>query len=94
MAVMLFVHIVKLVHTHASLDQSRHVKQEDSISKAAPVHDYCGICEFQLAKDASFTGEVLLVIAPVSSAPTYTRLITAINPDRLLLPDGRGPPAV
>ncbi len=94
MAIFLFVHVVKGAHTHAAYDQSHSVKHGNTIGEASPGHDYCDICEFQLAKDAVFTGEVLLVIAPVNTAPTYTRLITAINPDRLFLPDGRGPPAV
>jgi hypothetical protein len=79
MTVMLLVHVVKLVHTHES-------------SKHSVTHSTCNICEFQLAKDTCFTGELLFIIAPVHIAPTYSRLLTAINPDRLFALDGRGPP--
>ncbi len=35
---------------------------------------------------------LLLVIAPVHTSPTYTRLLTSINPSRLFTIEGRGPP--
>ena len=92
MAVMLFVHISKALHTHASYSAGDLCKQENVISKAGPTHAPCTICEFQLTRDASFTGDVLLAIAPVYTAPTYSRLLTAINPDRLFVTEGRGPP--
>lgn len=62
------------------------------LAKAGSPHGSCNICEFQLAKDIPFTGESVLLIAPVHTSPTYSRLLTAINPDRLYILEGRGPP--
>lgn len=93
-AVMTLVHVAKALHTHTSYNTTHSCKQENTLAKGGTVHGHCSICEFQLAKDAPFTGEVVLVIAPVYTAPTYSRLITAINPDRLYLSDSRGPPQV
>lgn len=92
MAVLLLTHVTKVLHTHASYGNGHPVQQENVIVQADPIHAPCSICEFQLAKDASFTGEQLLVIAPVYTAPTYSRLLTAINPDGLFIPENRGPP--
>jgi hypothetical protein len=94
MAVMIFVHVAKVLHTHPSPDNNKVCKQEKVIGKAGAVHNACSICEFQLAKDVPFTGEIQLIIAPVSTAPTYSRLLTSINPDRLFINEGRGPPQV
>jgi hypothetical protein len=91
-AVMTLVHIAKALHTHPSSHSTHYCQQENIITKAHAVHASCSICEFQLAKDAPFTGNAILVIAPVHTAPTYSRLITAINPDRLFISEGRGPP--
>ncbi|OQP59017.1 hypothetical protein [Niastella populi] len=90
--VMTLVHVAKVVHTHASYNSDHSCKQENILTNGGAVHGACSICEFQLAKDASFTGEVILVLAPVYTAPTYCRLITAINSDRLRVSDSRGPP--
>lgn len=92
MAVMLFVHVTKVLHTHTAYNTSHPCKQENVITKAGPVHGACNICEFQLAKDVPFTGELLLTIGSVHVAPTYSRLLTAINPNRLIVTEGRGPP--
>lgn len=91
-AVMSLVHVAKALHTHASYHTAHSCSQENVIAKAVAQHGSCAICEFQVAKDAPFTGEVILVIAPVHAAPTYSRLITSINPDRLFISEGRGPP--
>jgi hypothetical protein len=91
---MTLVHVAKAMHTHASNNTAHSCKQENILTKGATAHGHCSICEFQLAKDAPFTGEVVLVIAPVYAAPTYSRLITAINPDRLDISESRGPPQV
>lgn len=91
-AVMTLVHVAKALHTHASYNSTHSCKKENILTKGGVVHGPCSICEFQLAKDASFTGEVVLVIAPVYASPTYSRLITAINPDRLFVSGSRGPP--
>ncbi|NII26455.1 hypothetical protein HB364_15300 [Pseudoflavitalea sp. X16] len=93
MAVMLLVHITKVLHTHASNSHGPLCKQENVISQNGPIHCACTICEFQLAKDTPFTGEIQLVIAPVHIAPTYSRLLTSINPDRLFIIEVRGPPS-
>jgi hypothetical protein len=92
MAVMLLVHVSKALHSHATSNSDHLCKQENVVGKAGPVHGACNICEFQLAKDASFSSDVLLAIAPVYAAPTYSSLLTAINPDRLFITEGRGPP--
>lgn len=92
MAVMLLVHITKVLHTHASNNAGPLGKQENVISQNGPIHTSCTICEFQLAKDAPHINESVLVVAPVYTAPTYSRLLTAINPDRLFNMEGRGPP--
>ncbi|HEY1199884.1 MAG TPA: hypothetical protein VGE79_02835 [Niastella sp.] len=89
---MLFVHAVKILHTHPALISSHHSKHTSIICQADVLHSSCTICEFQLAKDAPFTGEIVLVIAPVHVSATYSRLLTSINPDRLLTIEGRGPP--
>ncbi|WP_205513238.1 hypothetical protein [Longitalea arenae] len=91
-AVMTLVHLAKAFHSHASYNTSHSCKQENIFIKGALSHAECSICEFQLAKDTPFTGELILVIAPVYTGPTYSRLITAINPDRLFVSDSRGPP--
>ena len=93
-AVMSLVHAAKALHTHASYSTDHSCKQENILTKAATVHGPCSICDYQLAKDAPFTGEVVLVIAPAYTAPTYCRLITAINPDRFSISESRGPPHV
>jgi len=92
MAVLVFVHITKLMHTHPAANAGHCCKQENVIEKAGPVHGACSICEFQPGKDASFTGEIQLVIAPVYTAPTYSRLLTSIITERLFIIEGRGPP--
>jgi hypothetical protein len=89
MAVMLFVHVAKALHTHASNSVSRNSLHEQTCSKA---HSPCSICEFQLAKDAPFTGDILMHITPAFLSPIYCRLLTAINTDPLFVIDGRGPP--
>jgi hypothetical protein len=91
-AIMMLVHVAKALHTHASYNSDHSCKQESILTKGGVLHGHCSICEFQLAKDATFSGEVVLVIAPVYTAPTYTRLITAINPNRLFISESRGPP--
>lgn len=91
-AVMLFVHASKALHTHTSPGTHLHGKQAMEITSSASTHHTCTICEFQLAKDKPFTGQIVLAIAPVHIAPTYSRLLTAINPDRLFVTEGRGPP--
>ncbi|AXY74278.1 hypothetical protein D3H65_09955 [Paraflavitalea soli] len=92
MMLLVLVHLTKALHIHPSGNTGHHCHQENIITKATMVHGSCAICEFQLAKDAPFTGEVLLVIAPVHIAPTYTGLLTSINPSRLFTVEGRGPP--
>lgn len=92
MIILVLVHLTKALHIHPSNNAGPHSHQENIITKATTVHGPCAICEFQLAKDAPFTGELLLVIAPVHTAPTYTRLLTSINPSRLFTIEGRGPP--
>lgn len=90
MAVMLFVHVTKTLHTHASGHASCTTSHEQAYSKA---HVSCSICEFQLAKDTPFTGDILIQLSPVFLSPIYCRLLTAINADPLFVIDGRGPPA-
>lgn len=92
MIILVLVHLTKALHIHPSNKIAHHSQHENIITKATTVHGSCAICEFQLAKDAPFTGELLLVIAPVHTAPTYTRLLTSINPSRLFTIEGRGPP--
>ncbi|WP_315814862.1 hypothetical protein [Paraflavitalea speifideaquila] len=92
LSVMMLVHAVKALHTHNSFSSDHSSFQENVLTKAGAIHSTCDICDFQLAKDAPFTGELLLVIAPVHIAPTYSRLLTSINPDRLFVTEGRGPP--
>jgi hypothetical protein len=89
---MLFVHAVKILHTHPASISSHQYKHTGIICQADVLHSSCTICEFQLAKDTPFTGEIVLVIAPVHVSSTYSRLLTTINPDRLLTIEGRGPP--
>jgi hypothetical protein len=85
------VHAVKLLHHHAGSSCSQHSKQTSIITQTDNLHG-CTICEFHLAKDTPFTGEILLVIAPVHLSSTYSRLLTSINSDRLFITEGRGPP--
>lgn len=92
MAVMILVHVTKALHTHTAYSTDHSCQQENMLTKADPLHSACTICEFQLTKDTPFTGEIQLVIAPVHIAPTYSRLLTSINPDRLFITEGRGPP--
>ena len=92
MIILVLVHLTKALHIHPSNNAGSHSQQENSITKATTVHGSCAICEFQLAKDAPFTGELLLVIAPVYTSPIYTWLLTSINPSRLITIEGRGPP--
>jgi hypothetical protein len=90
-AVLVFVHITKLIHKHPSHNGSQLCKQEQVIGKAGLLHS-CSICEFQLAKDVPFTGEIILVLAPVHAALTYSRLLTSLNSDHLIILESRGPP--
>jgi Tfp pilus assembly protein PilV len=92
LSVMMLVHAVKALHTHTAYNTDHACHQENMIAQAGAIHSACDICDFQLAKDAPFTGEIQLVIAPVNIAPTYSRLLTSINPDRLFVTEGRGPP--
>lgn len=92
MSVMVLVHAVKALHTHTAYNADHHCRQENVLTKAGALHSACNICDFQPAKDTPFTGEIQLVIAPVHMAPTYSRLLTSINPDRLFITEGRGPP--
>jgi hypothetical protein len=94
MAVMFLVHVTKVLHTHASSSSLCKAHHEQVYAKASIVHAACSICDFQLAKDASFTGEVLVQIAPVFLSPTYSRLLTSINVHPLLTLDSRGPPSI
>jgi hypothetical protein len=90
MAAMLFVHVVKALHTHATDSVSHTALHKQTYAKA---HTPCSICEFQLAKDTPFTGDILIQITPAFLSPIYCRLLTAINADPLFVIDGRGPPA-
>lgn len=92
MIVMGFVHVAKAVHTHAAADTTS-TKQECPVIKTHIAHASCHICEFQPAKDAPFTGDIIIQIAPAFFAPTYSRIFTTINPDGLFVIDGRGPPS-
>jgi hypothetical protein len=92
LAIVVLVNITKTLHTNHSSGLYHFCKNENAIVKTGAIHNACAICEFQLAKDAPFTGELIFTIAPVQISPTYCRLLTAINPDRLLCVDGRGPP--
>lgn len=91
LAVMTLVHATKSLHSHTSFTQHHDCKHEQVLAQAGN-HHTCSICEFQLAKDTPFTGELTFRIAPVHVAPTYTALLTAINPHRLFTTEGRGPP--
>lgn len=91
-AVMVFVHVIKSGHTHPLIPDSAAHQQEKVIVPQSVQHGTCTICEFQLAKDASFTSEPLLLIAPVHAAPIYGRLLTNILPARLFIAGDRGPP--
>ena len=93
MAVLLSVHVVKALHTHAAYGPGAG-QQENVISQNGPIHSACSICEFQPAKDAPLISGFVLLAAPVYTAPTYCRLLTAINPDRFSIIEGRGPPHV
>lgn len=93
MAVLLSVHAIKVLHTHPSYSPGAG-KQENVISQNGPIHSACAICEFHPAKDAPLVTEPVLRVAPVCTAPTYSRLLTAINPDRFSIVEGRGPPHV
>lgn len=90
-SVMILVHAIKILHTHSSTGISRHSTQTAIISEGN-FHEPCAICEFQLAKDAAYTGEILMVIAPVYTSGIYARLLTSINSDRLFITESRGPP--
>lgn len=92
MTVMLLVHVSKALHTHTAYSKDHSCQLENTLTKAGGKHSPCSICEFQLAKDAPFTGEIELIIAPVHIAPTYSRLLTSINPDHSFLTGSRGPP--
>lgn len=92
LSVMMLVHAVKALHTHTAYSTDHTCQQENVLTKAGIVHGACDICDFQLAKDSPFTGDIQLVIAPVHVAPTYSRLLTSINPDRFFILEGRGPP--
>jgi hypothetical protein len=92
MAVLVLVHVMKGLHTHTPANSTNSCLQENVITKASAQHSSCSICEFQLARDTTFTGEIAFLVAPVHTAPTYTRLLTSINPDRLFVTEGRGPP--
>jgi hypothetical protein len=89
---MIFVHAVKVLHTHPASNASHHYKHTGIISETGNLHGACTICEFQLAKDAPHVGEILLVIAPVHVSAIYGRLLTSINSDCLFIAEGRGPP--
>jgi hypothetical protein len=89
---MLFVHAVKILHTHPASITQHYSKHHSIISQSGNTHHACTICEFQLAKDAPPPGDIVVVIAPVHLSFTYGRLLTSINPDRLFNIDGRGPP--
>ncbi|WP_276483465.1 hypothetical protein [Paraflavitalea pollutisoli] len=91
LAVMMIVHVTKSLHTHAPAGHASNCHQEQVIAQAAS-HHHCSICEFQLSKDTTFTGDITFRIAPVHAAPTFTALLTAINPHRLVTTEGRGPP--
>jgi hypothetical protein len=90
MAAMLFVHVAKALHTHTPNSLSPTALQKQIYAKA---HTPCSICEFQLAKDTPFTGEIRIQISPAFLSPIYSRLLTAIHADPLFVIDGRGPPA-
>jgi hypothetical protein len=92
LAIFVLVNITKALHTHHSFGRYHFCESKNAIVKTGAIHNACAICEFQLAKDASLTGQLIFVIAPVQVSPTYCRLLTAINPDRFLYVDGRGPP--
>lgn len=94
MAVMLLVHIAKVFHSHSVDNHNRLDKLENGINKATAFHGSCSICEFQLAKEIPFTGEIQLLIAPVYTALTYSSLLTSLNTIPLLIAEGRGPPKV
>ena len=90
MAVMLLVHVTKALHTHASVSSSHTTGHEQAYAKS---HAHCSICEFQLAKDTPFTGDILIQITPAFFSPTYSRLLTSLNTDPVFVIEGRGPPA-
>jgi hypothetical protein len=90
MAVMTLVHVTKALHTHTTDTSSHTTGHEQAFAKG---HAHCSICEFQLAKDTPFTGDILTQIIPAFFSPIYSRLLTAINADPLFVIDGRGPPA-
>lgn len=92
MAVMVLVHAGKTMHHHGPCTGGHKSKHPPAAKQLSQVHPACSICDFQLAKDTPFTGDITLVIAPVTTAPTFSRLLTSINPDRLFVTDGRGPP--
>lgn len=94
MAVMLLVHITKVFHFHSVDNHNRLNKRENGINKATAFHGSCSICEFQLAKEIPFTGEIQLLIATVYPALTYSRLLASLNTNSLLIAEGRGPPKV
>jgi hypothetical protein len=89
MVALLFIHVAKALHTHVSSHVSGTASHEQTYSKA---HASCSICEFHLAKDTPFTGDILIQISPAFLSPIYSRLLTAINADPLFVIDGRGPP--
>src|SRR5688572_23005794 len=89
-AVMSLVHVTKVLHTHTSAISSHTHGHEQTYAKG---HAHCSICEFQLAKDTPFTGDILIQITPAFFSPVYSRLLSAVNPDPLFVIDGRGPPS-
>jgi hypothetical protein len=88
--VMSLVHVTKALHTHASVISSHTNGHKQTYTQA---HTHCSICEFHLAKDTPFTGDILIQITPAFFSPVYSRILTAINPDPLFVIDSRGPPS-
>jgi hypothetical protein len=88
-AVMLLVHVAKALHTHPFYNTE---SQETAFKAGSHAHESCSICEYHFTKDATHTNKPVLVIAPVYTGLTYTRLITTINSDHLFILESRGPP--
>lgn len=91
LAVMVLVHAVKILHTHHSWCAHQDSHHEKVFLKDDGQHA-CSICEFQLAKDSSFTGTADFFLVPAYTSPTYSRLLTNLNADYLSFKESRGPP--
>jgi hypothetical protein len=90
LAVFLFISIVKISHTHETIDATNFPNTIEHVETSSS----CSICDYHFTKDADFEVPIFILAKPQTFLVTYTSYQSRITSSIGLNYADRGPPAL